>query len=58
MRADVTNSERGNTKTYTLSHLKREDPALFQRVCAGELSANAAAIAAARANASEWSFKR
>lgn len=38
--------ERGNTKAYTLSRLKRESPELFQAVCDGELSANAAAIKA------------
>ena len=27
---------RGNTKSYTLDRLKREAPALFKRVCAGE----------------------
>jgi hypothetical protein len=36
----------GNSLTYTLDRLKRERPALFKRVVAGELSANAAAIAA------------
>jgi hypothetical protein len=37
-------TERGNGKAYTLSRLKREAPALFQRVVNRELSANAAAI--------------
>lgn len=36
----------GTTRAYTLSRLKRESPELFGRVCAGELSANAAAIEA------------
>lgn len=36
----------GNSKAYTLDRLKREAPHLFQAVCAGELSANAAAIEA------------
>jgi hypothetical protein len=37
---------RGTSKSYTVARLKREAPALFQAVCAGELSANAAAIEA------------
>jgi hypothetical protein len=36
----------GNSKSYTLSRLKRELPELFERVCNKELSANAAAIQA------------
>lgn len=36
----------GNSKAYTLSRLERESPELFQAVCDGELSANAAAIKA------------
>jgi len=36
----------GNQATYTLARLKRDHPALADRVVAGELSANAAAIAA------------
>lgn len=36
----------GNSKAYTLDRLKREAPDLFERVCANELSANAAAIEA------------
>jgi len=36
----------GNSKAYTLSRLKREFPQLFQAVCDGDLSANAAAIKA------------
>lgn len=39
-------SNQGNTRAYTVSRLKREAPALFERVKAGELSANAAAIEA------------
>lgn len=38
--------ERGTGKSYTVSRLKRESPELFERVVAGELSANAAAIKA------------
>jgi hypothetical protein len=36
----------GNSRSYTLDRLRREAPALFQAVCAGEISANAAAIEA------------
>jgi len=36
----------GNSRAYTLDRLKRERPDLFDRVCAGELSANAAATEA------------
>ena len=32
----------GNSRSYTVSRLKREFPELYQRVVAGELSANAA----------------
>lgn len=39
-----TTEDRG--KAYTLSRLQRESPELFQQVCDGELSANAAAIQA------------
>lgn len=42
----VITSQQGNSKSYTLDRLKREAPALFAAVCAGELSANAAAIEA------------
>ena len=38
--------ERGTSKSYTLSRLKREAPELYERVCNRELSANAAAIEA------------
>ena len=38
--------ERGTTRAYTLDRLHRTDPALYQRVVKGELSANAAAIQA------------
>jgi hypothetical protein len=37
---------RGNAKSYTLSRLKRTRPELFQAVCNGELTANAAMIQA------------
>jgi hypothetical protein len=36
----------GTSRSYTLSRLERDHPELFERVCAGELSANAAAIQA------------
>lgn len=39
-------TQQGNAKAYTLSRLKKQSPALFERVKAGELSANAAAIEA------------
>ena len=42
---------KGNTRAYTLSRLKREEPELFQRVAAKELSANAAAIKAGKREA-------
>ena len=38
--------ERGNSKSYTVSRLKRDRPDLFGKVVAGELSANKAAIEA------------
>lgn len=38
--------QEGNSRSYTLSRLKRESPALFEKVVAGKLSANAAAIEA------------
>jgi hypothetical protein len=38
--------ERGTSRAYVLSRLKRERPDLFARVVAGEMSANAAAIKA------------
>jgi len=39
-------SERGHSRAYVLDRLKRERPDLFDKVVAGELSANAAAIEA------------
>ena len=36
----------GTTRAYTLTRLQKQAPAFYQRVIAGELSANAAAIAA------------
>jgi len=39
----TTTPERGNSLSYTLRRLKSEYPELYQRVVAGELSANAAA---------------
>jgi hypothetical protein len=35
-------SKQGTSKAYTVSRLKRESPELFEKVVAGELSANAA----------------
>lgn len=48
MMEDTSNrsTHHGTTKAYTLDRLKREAPKLFEAVCAGELSANAAAIEA------------
>ena len=43
---NIVMTRQGNSKAYTLDRLKREVPALFQAVCAGELSANMAAIEA------------
>lgn len=43
---NVTLAERGNTKGYTLRRLKKDHPELHAKVCAGEMSANAAAIEA------------
>ncbi len=43
---NVTPAQKGNSKSYTLSRLERDRPDLFERVCGGELSANAAAIEA------------
>jgi hypothetical protein len=43
---NVMTSVQGNSRAYTLDVLKREYPELFERVKAGELSANAAAIQA------------
>lgn len=37
---------RGTSRAYTLSRLEQKDPVLFQKVCAGEMSANKAAIQA------------
>ena len=39
-------SSQGNSKAYTVSRLKRDRPDLFEKVVAGELSANKAAIEA------------
>ena len=45
-RGDNVTSTRGNSALYTLKRLKRQRPDLFAKVVAGEMSANAAAIAA------------
>lgn len=37
---------KGNSRSYTCARLQREYPDLFEQVCAGELTANAAAIKA------------
>jgi hypothetical protein len=47
-------SSQGNSKSYTVSRLKRDRPDLFERVVAGELSANRAAIEAGYRQASEF----
>ena len=39
-------SSQGTSKAYTVSRLKRDRPDLFEKVVAGELSANKAAIEA------------
>jgi hypothetical protein len=39
-------ASKGNSRSYTLDRLRRTKPELFQAVCNGEMSANAAAIAA------------
>ena len=41
-----TTSSQGTSKAYTVSRLKRDRPDLFEKVVAGELSANKAAIEA------------
>ena len=43
---DDTERVTGNSKSYALSRLARDHPELFEAVCNGELSANAAAIQA------------
>jgi hypothetical protein len=42
----LTKTEKGNSRAYTVSRLQREAPELFAQVAAGEISANAAAIKA------------
>jgi hypothetical protein len=42
----ISSNERGNGKAYTLRRLKSERPDLFELVVKGELTTNAAAIAA------------
>jgi len=49
-RDNVTKLDRGNSKAYTLARLASEAPGLHAEVCAGKLSANAAAIKAGFAN--------
>lgn len=43
---NITGAKTGTSRAYTLSRLERDRPDLFEQVCAGELSANAAAIEA------------
>ena len=43
---NIMTSVQGTSRAYTLDRLKRECRELFDKVCAGELSANAAAIMA------------
>jgi hypothetical protein len=45
-RSDNVTPNRGNNPTYTLKRLKRDRPDLADKVIAGEMSANAAALAA------------
>ena len=42
----LTKTEKGNCRAYTVSRLQREAPELFAQVAAGTISANAAAIKA------------
>jgi hypothetical protein len=39
-------AEKGNSRAYTLTRLQKHHPELYERVKAGEISANAAAIEA------------
>lgn len=43
---NVTSTDRGNATDYTLRRLARDNPELLDRIEAGELSVNAAAIQA------------
>lgn len=43
---EVKGRSAGNTKSYTLSRLKREFPELYQSVCEEKMAANQAAIQA------------
>jgi hypothetical protein len=43
---NIISSRQGTSRAYTLDRLKRNHPDLFDQVCAGALSANAAAIKA------------
>ncbi len=53
---NITNAsvDRGTSKSYTVSRLKRDRPDLFERVVSGDLSANRAAIEAGFRQASEF----
>jgi len=46
MTTSTSPATQGTSKSYTLNRLRREHAELFERVVAGELSANAAAIEA------------
>jgi hypothetical protein len=46
MTTSTSPATQGTSKSYTLNRLRREHSELFERVVAGELSANAAAIEA------------
>jgi hypothetical protein len=43
---NIIRHQQGTGKAYTLDRLKRDRPELFEQVCDGKLSANAAAIQA------------
>jgi hypothetical protein len=43
---NITRFKRGTERAYTLARLRRDHPELAERVIAGEISANAAAIEA------------
>lgn len=43
---NITDISTGTSQGYTLERLHRESPELYEQVCAGEMSANAAAIQA------------
>ena len=42
----INKDSQGTSRSYTLSRLEKQHPEIYQEVCAGQLSANAAAIKA------------